>query len=464
MAKTCIICGGATGSREHIFPAALGGRRTNKGIYCGTHNGAYSGLASTIKNQLALFNAQLGVIGDHADERTSVTMTDVASGEPIELDHVETRFKGPPRISETVVEGQKVTQARFSSQKEADDWISAQRAKGISVQIVGKPTKATYHLGTAHIQLKLGGTTEGMQAIGYIAQTFLAHYFPDIARLPELRAFKDYTLLNQGDGLVWWDFEPPDDLPPNKFQFGHRIVVGQNATHGSVYARVSLFSALNFAVLLGSVTTDSSRAVITDMNPLAQSPPDDIYTWSESAAKSAVSKPKELSASLSSAIESGKAQGCLNELMRRISDFQLEAAARTILEKTSDAATTSQPDRERLFAQLVASRSQRVLQLIQSAAKDCKARASTPIEHAIADGLERASALDPNSANGLTVEATRALAIASAALAKRMREDFEAGLLDLDRLKMLIGGGPGMHVVAAAIAEALTGAPLSAEK
>jgi hypothetical protein len=32
MAKTCIICGKAAGSQEHVFPAVLGGRRTNKGI------------------------------------------------------------------------------------------------------------------------------------------------------------------------------------------------------------------------------------------------------------------------------------------------------------------------------------------------------------------------------------------------------------------------------------------------
>lgn len=161
MVKTCIICGGRAGSREHVFPAALGGRRTNKGIYCGPHNNAYSGLARTITEQLALFNAQLGVIGDHADEPTSVTMTDVASGKAIELRHAQVRFKGPPRISGVVVDGQKVTQVAFSSRKEADDWMREQRAKGISLQVVGQPTKATYHLGTAQIQLKLGGTTEG---------------------------------------------------------------------------------------------------------------------------------------------------------------------------------------------------------------------------------------------------------------------------------------------------------------
>jgi hypothetical protein len=53
MARTCIICGGPTGSREHIFPAALGGRRTNKGIYCADHNNEYADLAGIISGQLA---------------------------------------------------------------------------------------------------------------------------------------------------------------------------------------------------------------------------------------------------------------------------------------------------------------------------------------------------------------------------------------------------------------------------
>jgi hypothetical protein len=42
MPRTCIICGNRAGSAEHIFPAGLGGRRTNRGIYCGPHNNGFS--------------------------------------------------------------------------------------------------------------------------------------------------------------------------------------------------------------------------------------------------------------------------------------------------------------------------------------------------------------------------------------------------------------------------------------
>lgn len=258
MPRTCIICGGSTGSREHIFPAALGGRRTNKGIYCGDHNNAYSGLAGIISEQLAIFNAQLGVIGDHADEPTPVTMTDVASGREIELTNSQVRFKVPRTISEEVVDGKIVAQMAFSTHKEADDWVHEQKVKGVDVQIVSKGQKASYHVGTAHKQVKLGGTEEGMRAIGYIAQTFLAHSFPDVARLPELQGIKDYTLNKVGSDFVWWDFDPPGDLPANRFPFGHRVIVGLNENDRTAYARISFFNTLHFAILLGTVPVEAT--------------------------------------------------------------------------------------------------------------------------------------------------------------------------------------------------------------
>jgi hypothetical protein len=60
--KKCIICGGAAGSREHVFPAALGGGRVNKGIYCGTHNNGFSPLAAILSAQLTLLMPSLACV------------------------------------------------------------------------------------------------------------------------------------------------------------------------------------------------------------------------------------------------------------------------------------------------------------------------------------------------------------------------------------------------------------------
>jgi hypothetical protein len=141
MARTCIICGGPTGSREHIFPAALGGRRTNKGIYCADHNNEYAGLAGMVSGQLALFNAQIGVVGDHASETTPVTMTDLASGREIKLTNSQVRFKSPQIISQEIVGKTIVAKMSFNSVREAEDWILEKKAQGFDVQPVAKKKK-----------------------------------------------------------------------------------------------------------------------------------------------------------------------------------------------------------------------------------------------------------------------------------------------------------------------------------
>jgi hypothetical protein len=453
MARTCIICGGRTGSREHIFPAALGGRRTNKGIYCGEHNNAYSGLASIISEQLSFFNARLGVIGDHADEATSVTMTDVASGREIELTSSHVRLKGPQVVSQQVVDGKTIAKMSFGSQKEADDWVRDQKAKGVDVQVVGKPQKTTYHPGTARKELKLGGAEEGMRAIGYIAQTFLAHSFPDVARLPELQGIKDYTLNNVGSDFVWWDFAPPDSLPANRFPFGHRVIVGLNKDDGTAFARISFFSTLNFAVLLGNVPVEASRAVITDIDPLAKSPPNDIITWGVDTAAGAISRPADLSAALAEAIHTGRAQAQISELMRRITDFERETAAAKIMGRIGGASTLPDAKREALFAKIVSGDAQRVFSLMRWIAEDLKQRAAHPVERAMAAFMENVTELNPMAENGLSAEAIRLLSIASDALAKQMSKECKAGMLNQDRMSMLIGGGPGAYAVGTALME-----------
>jgi hypothetical protein len=451
MARTCIICGGPTGSREHIFPAALGGRRTNKGIYCADHNNEYADLAGIISGQLALFNAHIGVVGDHASETKPVTMTDVASGREIELTNSQIRFKGPQIISQETAGKTVVAEMSFNSTKEAEEWVLEQKAKGFDVQLAEEGEKTRYRVGTAHAQIRLGGDKEGLRAIGYIAQTFLAHSFPDIGRAPDLQGIQDYTLKNVGSGFVWWDFDPPDDLPTNKFPFGHRVIVGVNKDDGTAYARISFFSTLNFAVRFGPVPFEASRSVITDIDPLAKALPNDILSWTEDAAKGAVSKPNDLSASLAEAISSGKAQERINDLMRRIVDFEREAAAKEIIDRIVGAAMLSEADRDKLFADIVSSKTQRVFRLMRYVADDFRGRASTPVERTLSELLDKAVALDPASANGLTDEAGKSLAIACEALKKQMIEDFKAGILNQDRTEMLIGGGPGAYAVGNAI-------------
>jgi hypothetical protein len=436
-----------TGSREHIFPAALGGRRTNKGIYCGEHNNAYSGLAGIISEQLAIFNALLGVVGDHADKATTVLMEEGASEQQYIFSKSRLELAGPREISKEIANNETKIRMAFRNEREAETWIKEQEAQGLKVKIDGAPQKMRYYPGPVHKEVTLGGTAEGIRAIGYIAQTFLAHHFPQIARKPELDGIKNYTLNNVGTDFAWWDFSPPEDIPPNSFPFGHRIIVGLNQSNGTAYARVSFFSTLNFAILFGNVSVDKNCAVISDIDPLAKSPPKDITVLTVDTALGAVTRPSVLSASLSHAIHSGGAQALVQKLMQQIEDHERNTASSLIIEKTRGAATLPASDRDDLFSSIVVDEAQRVVNLMQYVAKDAERRAGNPIERAIADFLQKAVKLDSMAPNGLSGEAAISLAKVSKALAKQMADDCMAGVLDQDRLAMLLGGGPGAALV-----------------
>lgn len=97
--------------------------------------------------------------------------------------------------------------------------MAEQRLKGFQVTLE-KRAEAEIPSGTVHFRLKLGGDAEGLRAVGYIVQTFLAHHLPRIARKIKLKSFKDYILSNIGADFVWWDFDAPA-LPANAFPFGH---------------------------------------------------------------------------------------------------------------------------------------------------------------------------------------------------------------------------------------------------
>lgn len=451
MARNCIICDKAANSREHIFPAALGGRRTNKGIYCALHNQEYSDLAGIITEQLRLFNAQIGVVGDHASETKPATLIDIASGREVELTNSGVHFKYPQDIPKEVIDSGYLQQVTFSSRKEMKEWVLEQEAKGLRIQPIGKPQKNQYYVGSIHAQVMLGGNEEGLRAIAYIVQTFFAHYFPHEARFRELQEIKEYTLKNIGSGFVWWDFDPPKDFNANKFAFGHRVVVGLNKEDGTAYARLSLFSALHFAILLGNLPVGESQVFITDIDPLAKSPPNDIHTWNECTAKGAVFKSENLNASLAEAITSGRAHSSMNAFLQRIEDHERQNAAMKILNKIPNTSTLTEVECDKLFNDIINSESQRVFRLMRFVVDEFKSKMSSPNVQHLFKLLDSAVAVDAGALSGLSVEAENSLVIACEALKRQMIADFNAGVLDQDCMEMLIGGGPGAYIVGRAI-------------
>lgn len=150
MPRNCIICGEPAGSREHVFPAALGGRRTNKGIYCGHHNHAFSPLAATVAEQLRAINALLSVRPDHGSTATAIAVNG-PRGQALVLSGTKVKL-APPMMSAPIADGE-IRELAFVSEMEATDWVKRQKAVGVDVRLMKKQWQTRYFTEPMHLPL-----------------------------------------------------------------------------------------------------------------------------------------------------------------------------------------------------------------------------------------------------------------------------------------------------------------------
>lgn len=446
MARTCIICGKRAGSREHLFPAGLGGRRTNKGIYCGKANNRYSPLAGVLAKQLNIVNAHIGVQGDHASAPAQREIVDPASGRPYRFSRTKSEWSAPRH---TLSEDHREIVIEARSRAEAMDHA---RTLGLTPDKVDFKAEARgqFFLSPVQETLEFGGP-EGLRAIAYVAQTFFAHHFPDLARTAILDGVKAFTLEGGDNHYVWWEFEPVQDLGDSPFPFGHRIVVGMDARRA--YARVELFSAIRFAVLLGVGADDGTdRSVVTHIDPLALHPPKDIIETAFAGAVGKVERPADLTTHLRRGVADGTAEAQIDALFQRIAQAQLDDTVAAIRARLDAAKGQGRVEREHLMFQIAEGERQRLLILMREGVGGLADEFATRAEVApLAQVLELLIESDPESADGLTPMALASLMLAAHVVAATMIHDDEAGHLTDDRLAALLARGAGLELVTRAV-------------
>jgi hypothetical protein len=225
-----------------------------------------------------------------------------------------------------------------------------------------------------------------------------------------------------------------------------------SASEQIAYARVSLFSTLDFAVHFGTLRTDADKTVIVDIDPQAEHPPDDICEIRQSEALAIAWRPASSIASLGDAGKGGEGQERFERLLQRISDWQRERIAVEMLPKIDVAKDLTARDRSEKFRQLVRAHGQCVLNMMLHVVTGLRSQfAADPATAPLAPALDVLVTANPNSATGLSQTATCALELAITALAQQISIDHDAGRLDVERLSLLVGGGPGAAIVGEAI-------------
>lgn len=465
MAKTCIICNEPAGSGEHVFPASLGGRRVNKGIYCNPHDNGYSSLLNELAKQLDIFNALLGVRPDHGKEVKSAVTHDQSTGKKLRLSIKGMKFEEPSVVRQNSLLGHDELEMSFPDEPSMQKWISEQRIKGVDIKALKKAEVHTYFTDELHVSKSFGGRY-GLAALAYIAQTFLAQEFPSIARSDAVKAFKQYTTSEANACFndvkvaeiefvppIWWDFNQDHLQTNNTYDFGHRIIVGTDAIDGLIYGRISLFSTFHFSLEFGKATDlVESKFVTIDIDPLADHPPNDVTKIVNLSSEARINRPVSQTAELAISVSNGKAEQMLKDFMGRIKEFSLQQTAQAMFEELKDAKSLSKQDKNALFVRTISNQQQLLWNMLKYSISEFKEYGKDPRLVKILDEL---IANDTTSNNGLSPLANQSLKLACEAMLHQMLIDFEEGKLTTSRLEDLMGRGPGMAVVAMPVLHAI---------
>jgi hypothetical protein len=267
------------------------------------------------------------------------------------------------------------------------------------------------------------------------------HSFPEAARMKGLVPFKGHVQAKTQEQFVWWeDEETSGPAAANPFRFGHTIEVAVSKSTRHAYARVSVFSALTFAMELGEVDVVADDTVVTHIDPLADHPPNDIQVVRLGALALDVRKPDDLTSHLARIIESGAAQKRLGRLVGDIQSWNLERDMGRVFERLSSARRLEERERRGVVREVVEGQGQRVLNMMRYVAWGALSEILGAQANPVMQRFSVLVASDPASPSGLTSIAEEPVGRAKAALSDEIYRKLDG--LSLDQLSMLLAGGP----------------------
>ena len=444
--KNCIICNNPARSGEHVFPAVFGGRRINRGIYCETHNNAFGCHVNTLLNSLDIFNAIIGVIPDRQKEIRPTVVTGKGA-EQYQLSKDTIKIAPPRSLSETPELVGKQVMLKFADQKQRNKWICDQKEAGFSVEFESTDqAKRQIITESLHTQKQLGDESF-MRALLYLALTFLAHKYPEMARSSGLARARDIIAKDGSvENRVLW--EPPstmEQLFANPFTYGHTVAIGSIANTNKIGALISFFGAFHFSIDLGELTGgDYPTCITTHIDPLAKSPPNDIQEIQDKEKTLIVSTSDESRRYLHE-LRTGTATSSV------ISVFQ--SAGRAALLKTCEAlrlelfALKTAPPSMRLsrIMVLLDPHDQLIFNLMKEVIQDFS-QSTTDIPTLIHDVLKFYITANDDAPRGIDCNSEAALHIVKASIADTILTHINDDTLDKETLANLLGGGVGQAI------------------
>lgn len=460
--RTCIICGNPAGSGEHLFPAALGGRRTHNGIYCKIHNEGLSPFVAVMADQLALFNGMLEVRHDRkkAPQPPIIASADgsLYSIEGQRFVPQSTRILARTQVGDDreqlVVAVPEHLMGKFKALETNGDIIIL--AKGHPV-----PRLQDQNIG---FNLSLGGP-KFLAAISYVSMTYFAKYHPELARektadLESLKASLIDSAARKEDEVVspehvWWEStELLETLPTPPFRFSHTIVLStsQKTMHATAY--LSLFGVFCFGIDFGEFKALSDHTVVVHLDPLSPHPPNDQREYVQPGSVLRIAPPKQSQTEhLRNSLSNGIAERQLSTFVASTIDWHLESAAMAMLERLQlipSGRLMTLASRE-AAQRLLDDEEQRVFNMMREFVKEFRDKHLREMPDAVGTAYGHALQLQitaqESMPGGLSQLAAASLIVAKSVLTNKILKERDLGNLTVEKAKMLLGGGEGLATV-----------------
>ncbi|WP_200171275.1 HNH endonuclease [Ectothiorhodospira shaposhnikovii] len=447
MSRKCIICGKPAGSREHLFPAAFGGRRVSKKIYCEAHNNALGIHVVALLEALEYFNAALGVRSDHRRSPKPYEV-EVETGERFHVLRDQFDIAPPRPLRETPELVERSATLKFSSKEQFYEWAESQRRDGYKVQKISESKfEKQYFSGPIKLSMEFGNE-EFRRAIAYLGLTYLAHYYPDAARQSGLESIKLYVLGEEPvEDRVWWvDPHKITSCVSGEFKATHFVTVVIEEG-GNSYAQVGFFGNLCLTVSLGSVQGVKPECVTTYINSTAESaaPDIDVIVDRELGGGIHLGSPEQGKEYLSKVI-GGEIAHPVSQILKALDDEHLNAEVEGIRRRLDDAQGQPKDVRENVLVEIVDEQGQRIFNHLHTGISELIERNRDFPAH-IRARLEELIAPDSDSPSGLSDAALTALERGKIGFANEISRLQENGQLTDETLKLLLAGGLGCAAV-----------------
>lgn len=242
-------CGGTAEPGEHVFPAALGGRRTSGNLSCKACNNALSVLDNALACDLRFLNAMLGVVPDRQKTTVPAEVED-EYGRPLKFS-LGRGLQSPLEVRELgTIDGERNFAVLASTRAELEKFIAASRSSGKKLKLNEFQERRTLFSQPLRARSGFGGP-ETFRAVTRLALHYLSEADPDLARHDALRPTKEWILGHSIGDRAWLDYSSAlAALGDWKDEPTHSLIVARTES-GEVLGHVSFFGVFRVTALLG---------------------------------------------------------------------------------------------------------------------------------------------------------------------------------------------------------------------